>query len=125
MTYVYLALSVLLILTLASRLALPHLERRLGRIPSDDQAAIDLFLANRDETSSVVKKEIWRAGPSGRFANANIYGLPSGGRFYSVLALDADNQRYRHSLAATGQKAQHDFRLLQQNSEGYWTQVLQ
>ena len=123
MTYAYLTLAALLTAVLAVRLAWPHLASRLDRISAEDQAAIDLFLANRHETVAEAKKQIWRGGPQGRFGN--IYGRPSRGRFYSVVALDADGSRYRHALAITGDNTRHDLRLLQQNAEGYWTQVIQ
>jgi len=58
-TYAYLILSALLALGLAARLAWPRISRRLGRVPAADQAAIELFLANRDETALEVKREIW------------------------------------------------------------------
>jgi hypothetical protein len=125
MVYAYFALSAVLAVALAGRLAWPRAAQRLGRIPPDDQAAITLFLANRDETAVVVKKEIWASGPEGRFASANIYGVPHRGRFYHVLAQDAGGARYRHELAATGSREQFDFVLLQQGAEGFWTPVRQ
>lgn len=125
MVYAYFSLSALLAVTLAGRFAWPQVVQRLGRIPPDDQAAITLFLANRDETAVIVKKEIWAGGPQGRFAHASIYGVPNRGRFYHVLAQDAGGGRYRHELVATGSRAQCDFELRQQGAEGYWTPVRQ
>jgi hypothetical protein len=125
MIYAYLALSILLAVALITRLAWPRLARTLGRIPSDDKAAIDLFLANRDEAAVTIKKEILRGGFEGRFGEANIYGVPNRGRFYAVLASDADGRRYRHTLAVAGDRGRHDSTLLQQGPEGYWTRVLQ
>jgi hypothetical protein len=125
MTYAYFALSGLFVMALATRLAWPRISRHLGSVPTDDQAAIDLFLANRNETAITVKKEIWAGGPEGRFASANIYGLPHQGRFYHVFAQDAGGARYRHELAATGGQKQSDLALFQQGSGGFWTKVLQ
>ena len=125
MTYAYFALSGLFVMALAARLAWPRISRRLGSVPTDDQAAIDLFLANRNETALTVKKEIWAGGPEGRFASANIYSLPHRGRFYHVLAQDAEGASYRHALAATGDQKQSDLALFQQDSAGFWTKILQ
>jgi hypothetical protein len=125
MIYAYLTLAVVLTLALAARLNWPRISNRLGHIPPGDHAAIDLFLAHRDETPLEVKKEIWAGGPEGRFATANIYGLPPGGRFYQVFAQDADGTRYSHKLAVTGDRSQGDLILFQQDSSGFWTKVLQ
>ena len=125
MIYAYFTLAVVLAAGLAARFAWPRISKRLGHIPPGDQAAIDLFLANRDETALELKKEIWAGGPEGRFASANIYGLPHQGRFYHVVAQDADGARYRHELAVTGDRRQGDLTLFQQGSGGYWTRALQ
>jgi hypothetical protein len=125
MIYAYLFLSILLAVALAARLAWPRLAGTLDRISSDDQAAIDLFLSNREETATTIRREILRGGFESRFAEANIYGVPNRGRFYTVVASDAGGQRYRHTLAVAGDKARHDFMLFRQNTEGYWTRVLQ
>jgi len=85
-TYAYLILSALLALGLAARLAWPRISRRLGRVPAADQAAIELFLANRDETALEVKREIWVRSPQGGLASARIYGWPTRGRFYQVVS---------------------------------------
>ena len=121
----YLALSAAFAIALAVRLAWPKISQRLGRVRPEDRAAIDLFLINRDETALTVKKEICAGGPEGWLASANPYGLPYRGRFYHVLAKDNDEMRYRHELAATGERAQGDLTLFQQNAEGHWTKVLQ
>ena len=125
MTYAYLVLSILLVVALAARLAWPRLAGSLGRISSDDQAAVDLFLANRGETATTIRREILRGGVEDLLAGANICGVPNRGRFYTVVASDAGGQRYRHTLAVAGDKARHDFTLFRQNAEGYWTRVMQ
>jgi hypothetical protein len=125
MIYAYLALSTLLVAALAARLAWPRLVQTHGRVSVGDRAAIELFLANRDETATMIEKEFWRGGPEGRLGDANIHGVPRGGRFYRVLAADVDGRAYRHALVAAGDQARRNVTVFQQGSEGVWSKVLQ
>jgi len=94
-------------------------------VPTDDQAAMNLFLANRDETALEVKRNFWAGGPEGGYGPANIYGRPSRGRFYQVVARDAEGARYRYELAVAGDRKQGDLTLFRQDPGGYWSRVLQ
>ena len=123
MLYAYFVFSVLLVGALILRAFWPKLSRRLGRVAPGDEAAITLFLSNRDEAALSVEKSIWSSLPRGRVSN--IYGMPDHGRLYRVTAQDAVGGRSQHDLIITGSNAGHDLSLYHQNSTGFWIKLLQ
>jgi len=112
--------TVVLVVAVAWVCVVPLVYRMATPIPPGDLAAIERFVANRDEKLNAVRK-MWMGGPArsgGRAAYIQV------GRPYRVVAQSTDGLYWTHALAVDGVDVLGNPQL-KQRLRGVWTPVIQ